>query len=191
MVESKSIECNSIECNSTESIEHNSIDTSNLNSQQFRLNKISEIEDYFTAEIKERELMSKELSKYISFFNYFDKSLIVLLVTSGGVSIASFATVTEAPIGIPGVSLSLAFSLCTGLVKKLLKATKNKKKKHNKIVVLASSKLNNIERKISEALINNQISHEDFITIINEERNYRELKESIRIMKGQEDKKYI
>ena len=43
--------------------------------------------------------------------------------------------------------------------------------------------------KISEALISNQISHEDFIIIINEERNYRELKESIRMMKGQEDKK--
>ena len=43
--------------------------------------------------------------------------------------------------------------------------------------------------KISEALISNQISHEDFITVINEERNYRELKESIRMMKGQEDKK--
>ena len=76
MVESNFIECNSIEYNSIESIEHNSIDTSNLNNQQFRLNKISEIEDYFVAEIKERELMSKKLSKYISFFNYFDKSLI-------------------------------------------------------------------------------------------------------------------
>ena len=68
MVESNFIECNSIEYNSIESIEHNSIDTSNLNNQQFRLNKISEIEDYFVAEIKERELMSKKLSKYISFF---------------------------------------------------------------------------------------------------------------------------
>ena len=57
--------------------------------------------------------------------------------------------------------------------------------------MLARSKLNSIEGKISEALINNQISHEDFITIINEERNYRELKESIRMMKGQEDKKQI
>ena len=68
MVEIKSIECNSTECNSFESIEHNSIDTSNLNNQQFRLNKISEIGDYFIAEIKERELMSKKLSKLISFF---------------------------------------------------------------------------------------------------------------------------
>ena len=188
MVEVKSVECNSTGCNSIESIEHISIDTSNLNNQQFRLNKISEIEDYFIAEIKERELMSKKTSKYISFFDYFDKSLIVLSVTSGGVSIASFATVIGAPIGITSASLSLAFSLCTGLVKKLLKATRNKKKKHNKIAMLARSKLSSIESKISEALISNQISHEDFVTIINEERNYRELKERIRVMKGQEDK---
>ena len=100
-----------------------------------------------------------------------------------------FATVIGIPIGITSASLSLAFSLCIGLVKKILKATRSKKKKHNKIVMLARSKLNSIESKILEALINNQISHEDFMPIINEERNYRELKESIRMMKGQEDKK--
>ena len=174
-----------VESSSIESIEHNSVDTSNLNNQQFRLNKISEIEDYFIAEIKEKVLMSKKLSKYNSFFDYFDKPFIVL----PDVSIASFATVIGASIGITSASLCLAFSLCTGLVKKLLKATRNKKKKHNKIVISARSKLNSVESKISEALISNQISHEDFITIINEERNYRELKESIRMIKGQEDKK--
>ena len=178
-----------VEINSIESFEHNYIDTSNLNNQQFRLNKISKIGDFFIAEIKERELMSKKLRKYISFFDYFDKYLIVLSVINGGVSIASFATVIGAPIGITSVSLSLAFSLCTGLVKKLLKATRNKKKKHNKIVMLARSKLNSIESKISEALINNQISHAGLITVINEERNYRELKESLTMIKGQEDKK--
>ena len=166
-----------------------SLDTSNLNNQEFRLNKISEIEDYFITEIKERELVSKKRSKYISFFDYFDKSLIVSSASSCSISIASFATVIGTPVGITSTSLSLTFSLCTGLAKKLLKATKNKKKKHNKIVMLARSKLNSIESKISEALVNNQISHEDFMTIINEERNYRELKESIRMMKGQEDKK--
>ena len=178
-----------VESNSIESIEHSSIDTSNLNNQQFRLNIISEIEICFITAIKERELMSKKLSKYISFFDYFDKSLLVLSVTSGGVSIASFATVIGTPIGITSVSHSLAFSLCTGLVKRLLKATRNKKKKLNKIVMLARSKLNSVESKRSEVLISNQISHEDFITIINEEISYRELKESIRKMKGQEDKK--
>ena len=68
------------------------------------------------------------LLKNISFFDCFDKSLIVLLVTSGSVSIASFATVIGIPIGITSASLSLPFSLCTGLVRKLLKATRNKKK---------------------------------------------------------------
>ena len=66
-------------------VEDNSIETSNLNNQQFRLNKINEINNYFTAEIKERELMSKRYSKYIASFNYFDKTLIVLSATSGSV----------------------------------------------------------------------------------------------------------
>ena len=128
--------------------------------------------------------MSKKLSIYISLFDYFDKSWIVLSVTSGSISIPSFATVIGVPVGIARASLSLTFSLCTGLAKKLLKATRNKKKKHNKIVMLARSKLDSIESKISEALIN---KHEDFMTIINEEWNYRELKERIRMMKDQKD----
>ena len=82
-------------------------------------------------------------------------------------------------------SFSLAFSITTGIVKKLLKTTRNKKKKHNKIVMLARSKLNSIESKTSESLINNGIIHEDFMTIINEEKKYRELKENIRMMNSQ------
>ena len=113
------VESNSIECNSVKSIEHNSVDTSNLNNQQFRLNKISEIEDHFITEIKEGELMSKKLTKCISFFDYFDKSLIVLSVTIGSISVASFAKVIGIPIGITSAGLILAFSLCTGLVKNI------------------------------------------------------------------------
>ena len=89
--------------------ECNSIETSNLDNQQFRLNKIDEIKDYFIAEIKERELMSKRLSKYIASFDYFDKSFIVLSATSGSISIASFATVTGTPVGIASASISLTF----------------------------------------------------------------------------------
>ena len=150
----------SIECNSTE--------TSNLDNQQFRINKNNEIKEYLIAEIKERELISKRLSKYIASFDFFDKSLTVLSATTVSISIASFATVIKTPVGIASASLSLAFSLSTALVKKLLKTARKKKKKHNKIVMLARSKLNSIERKISESLVNNQISHEDFLTIINE-----------------------
>ena len=140
-------------------MEHNFVDTLNLNNQQFRLNKIMEIENYFIAEIKERELMSERVRNYIASFDYFDKSLIVLSATSDSISIASFATVIGIPVGIVRASLSLTFSLCAGLVKKLLKATRNKRKKHNKIVMLARSKLNSIESKLSAALMNNQISH--------------------------------
>ena len=85
--------------------------------QQFRLNKINEIKDYFVAEIKERELMSKRLSKYIASFDYFDKSLIVLSVTTGSISIASFATVIGAPVGIASASFSLAFLMSTEIMK--------------------------------------------------------------------------
>ena len=156
------------------------------NDQQFRLNKINEIKDYFIAEIKERELMSKRLSKYIASFDYFDKSLIVLSVTTGSISIASFATVIGAPVGMMSASCSLAFSITTGFVKKFLKTIRNKKKKQNKIVMLARTKLNSIERKISEALINNEISHEDFMSILNGEKTYREyVLESIGMMNSQ------
>ena len=112
--------------------------------------------------------MTKRLSKYIASLDYFNKSLIVLSITTGSISIVSFATVIGAPIGIVSASFSLAFSISTGIVKMLLKTTRNKKKKHNKIVMLARRKLSSIESRISEALINNEISHEDFMTIINE-----------------------
>ena len=94
--------------------------------------------------------------------------MFALSVTAGSISIASFATVIGAPVGIASTSFSLAFSISTGIVKKLLKTLRNKRKKNNEIVVLAKSKLNSIKSKMSEALINNEISHEDFMTIINE-----------------------
>ena len=64
------------------SIEYSSIDTLNIDKQQFRLSEVNEIKYYFIAEIKETELMSKRLRKYTASFDYFDKSLIVLSVTS-------------------------------------------------------------------------------------------------------------
>ena len=174
------------ECNSHETLNmYPNLSIALSNEQQFSLNKSSEIKDNFAAEINGRVLMSKRLSKYITYFDYFDRSLIALSVTTGSISIASIATVVEGPVGMMSASCSLAFSITTGIVKKLLKTTRNKKKKHNKMFMLARSKLNSIESKISEALINNEISHQDFMTILNEEKKYRELKESIRMMNSQ------
>ena len=68
---------------------------------------------------------------------------------------------------------------------KIVKTTRNKKEKHNKIVILTRIKLNSIKSKTSEALINNETNHEDFTAIFNEEINCQELKESIKMMKSQ------
>ena len=73
--------------------------------------------------------MGKRLSKHIASFHYFDKSLIVLSVTSGSISIASFATVSisiasVASFAIARASFSLAFSISTGIVKKIVKNNK-------------------------------------------------------------------
>ena len=73
--------------------------------------------------------MSNNLSKYISSFDYLDKSSIVLSVATGSISVASFVTVIGAPVGIMSASCSLAFSITTGFVKKFLKTMRNKKKK--------------------------------------------------------------
>ena len=150
------------------------------NEQQFKLNKINEIKSYFLAEIRERELISTNISKYIASLDYFDKSLNVLSILSGTISIASFASVIGVPAGIIIASCSFTSSITSGFIKKFLKTIRNKKKKHNKIVMLARSKLNSIESKISKALIDNEISREDFETIINEEKNIDNWKKALK-----------
>ena len=155
-------ECNSIKHDFHETpYMYPNLNANISNEQQFRLNKINEIKDYSLAEIRERELISKNLSKYFASLDYFDKSLNVLSILSGSISIASFATVVGAPAGIIGASWRLTFSITSRFVKKFLKTIRNKNKKQNKIIMLARSKLNCIESKISKAMMDNEISHED------------------------------
>ena len=138
--------------NESNSIE--AIDQTNLSEQtKFRLSEIIGIENYFHQEINQRKSCSKKLSKYVAAFDYIDKILIVLSATTRGVSICSFTSVVGAPVGIASASFTLIFSLTTGIVKKLLSITRNKKKKHDKILVLAKSKLKSSETLISQALI--------------------------------------
>ena len=108
-----------------------------------------------------------------------------LSIVTISISIASFATLIRVPVGLIGASCGLTFSITSGFVKNFSKTIRNKKKKSNKITMLARSKLNSIESKISEALLNNKISHEDFMKILNEEKKYRELKQKIRMMNSQ------
>ena len=142
---------------------------------KLRLNEINKIK-----EIQERKIMSKKISKYIAAFDYCDKSLIILFATSKRISIISFARIIGAPVGRASANFSLIFSLTAGIIKKLLKITRNKKKKHNKIVMLAKSKLNGIGKLVSQTLIYPEISHEEHKSIISKEENYRRLKENLK-----------
>ena len=99
----------------------------NLNDQtKFRLNEISKIKDYFNSEIQKRKIMSKKLSKCIATFDFIDKILIIFSVTNGGISIISFPNNIGVPVGTGSANLAFSFSLTTGIIKKLLKITRNK-----------------------------------------------------------------
>ena len=106
------------------------------------------------------------------------KTLIILSAASGGISIISFTSVIGIPAGIASASFTLVFSLTTGIIKKLLKVTRIKKKKHNKIVMLAKSKLNSIETLMSQALTDLDITHEELKAMVNEKEKYEQMKES-------------
>ena len=112
---------------------------------KYRLDEISKVKDYLYSEIKERKDIIKKISKYIAAFDYADKVFITLSASFGTLSITSYATVVGIPAGIAGASLTSIFTVTTGVVKTLLNITRKKKKKHNKIIALARSKLNVIE----------------------------------------------
>ena len=158
--------------------EINKINLSELT--KFRLSEIIGIENYFHQEINQKKSCSKKLSKYVTAFYYIEKILTVLSATSSGVCIISSASVVGAPVGIASASFALMFSLITGIIKKLLRIKRNKKKKHDKIFMLAKSKLSSIETLVSQALIDMEISHEEFNAIIREKPKYERMKENMR-----------
>ena len=154
------------------------IDKKSLTDQtKYRLNELNKIENYFKSEINQRKSCSKKLSKYVAAFDYIDKVLIVLRATRGGVFIISFTRFFGAPVGIASTIFTLIFSLTIGIIKKLLSITRNKKKKHDKILMLAKSKLNSIETLVSQALIDLEISHEEFVTVLKERDKFEKMKE--------------
>ena len=86
------------------------IDKKYLNNQiKFRLDEISQIENYFIEEINQTKSCSKKLSKYVAVFDYIDEALIVLSAISGGVSIVLFTTIFGTPVGIASASLTMIF----------------------------------------------------------------------------------
>ena len=127
------------------------------------------------------------MSNYTAALDYTDKILIVLSATGGGISIISSTNVIGIPARVISASLTLVLSLTTGIIKRLLKETRKKKKKHSKIIIFVKCKLNSIEALMSQASIDLEISHEEFKTIVNENEMYNQMKESIRNRKDKED----
>ena len=133
-----------------EYLKMNNLELTEVN--KYRLHEINKTIDYFNNEINERKDIIKKLNKYIVSFDYLDKILIALSASFSTLSIASYATVIGLPVGITGCSLTLIFTIGTGIYKSLLKLTKKRKKKHNKITALAKHKLNTIDTLLSSAL---------------------------------------
>ena len=118
---------------------------------------------------KKKKSCREKLNKYVAAFDCISKDLFGSSATSGGVFIISFTSIIGALVGVASASFSLVFSLITGVIKKLLSITKNKKK-HDKTLILTKSKLNSIETLVSQVLIDMETRREEFITILNEKR---------------------
>ena len=145
---------------------------------KFRLHEINAVKNYFNSEIQETKIMNKKLSKYIAAFDYIDKTLIVLSVTSGGKSIISLARVIGVPAEIASACFTLVYSLTTEIIKKILQITRSINKKYNNILVLPKSTFNSIEALISQALIDLEINHEEFKLIVKEKEKCERMKEN-------------
>ena len=158
----------------------NNLELTDINN--YRLNEINKTRDYFNNEINERKDIIKKLNKYIISFDYLDKIFIALSTSFSTLSIASYATVVGLPVGIAGSSLTLIFTISTGVSKSLLRVTKKRKKNHNKIIALAKSKFSTIDTLLSSALNDSKISHEEFSNIITEKNVYENIKENIKDM---------
>ena len=158
----------------------NVIKLTDRTANKYRLDEINKRRDYFNNEIKERKDIIKKLNKYLVSFDYLDKIFIALSASFGNLSIASYASVVGTPAGIEGSSLTLIFTISTGISKSLLKVTRKRKTKHNKITALAKNKLNAIDTLLSSALNDSEISHEEFTNISTVTNIYENIKENIK-----------
>ena len=111
--------------------------------------------------------------------NYIDHLLIVISPLTGCVSISAFASLVEIPIGITSSAIGLKICVITAEIKKHKSINKKNKKENDKIISLAKSKLNSIEVLISKALIDSNISHDEFVLINNVLKEFYDMKEEI------------
>ena len=107
-------------------------------------------------------------------------TVILASTITGCISISAFVSLLGIPIGITNSTIGLKICAITVGIKKFKSIIKKKKKKHDKIVLLAKSKLNKIEVLVSKALIDSNITHDKFILINNMLKEYNEMKKEIK-----------
>ena len=148
--------------------------------QQFRLKNIDETKRYLIEEINRNELMSKKHKRVCGTLNHTEHFIILGSTITGCVSISAFSSLVGILVGI--TSSATGFKICaiTAGIKEYKSIIKEKKKKHDKIMLLAKSKLTSIEVLISKALIDSIIIHDEFVLINNLLKEYDDKKEKIK-----------
>ena len=152
--------------------------------QEFRLIKIVEIRRYLIEEVNRNELMSKKHKKVFRVLNYIEHLLIAISTIAGCVSISAFASLVGIPIGITSSAIGLKIWVITTvicvIIKKYKSIIKKKRKRHDKKVLLVKSKLHSIEVLVSKALIDANISHDEFVLINNVPMEFYDMKGEIK-----------
>ena len=147
----------------------------------YKLNEISKIKDYFNEELQYQQFLTNKLSKYLTVFDYSNKMLTVVLTVFSGTNIFSNVK-NEQLLGlITSVFFFLSFSLPFGIIIKLHQETKLRKKKHKKLLYLAKNKLDCKEMLISNSIKDGIISHDEFLEIFKEKKEYDCLKNEDKI----------
>ena len=124
--------------------------------------------------------MSKKHKKVCRILNYIDHLLIVISTITECVSISAFASLVGIPIEITSSAIGLKICAITARIRKYKSIIKKKKKKHDKIVLLAKSKSNRIEVLIFKVLIDSNINHDEFVSINNTLKESYDIKEEIK-----------
>ena len=140
--------------------------------------------NYFVEEIKQIELMSRKHKQVCTTLNHIEHFLILASAITGCISISDFSSLFGVPIAVMRSAIGVTVCLIAAGIKNFKSIMKNKKRKHDKIVLLAKSKLHSIEVLISKTLIDLIISHDEFVLINNVLKAYNEMKQEIKNLKN-------
>ena len=151
----------------------NSLETITLNEQtNYRLMEIGKIKDYFDQEKQYQQDLTSKLGKYLTYLDYTDKILTVILTVFSGANIFAHVKTGKQLLGLITSVFSLVSCLSSGIIEKITTRNKIKNKKHNRLLYLAKNKLDCVEMLISKSVENEIFDHNEFTSIMKEKKGY-------------------